>query len=134
VLPQGPSWRQMERWLERVDPKRLLRTPVVGQLLVRAIPGRVAGGWYAGSAAPAARDALTHTANQVLCAGGCYCLASLTQRFARGVTQDDALGAVPSVVAWGDLDRSHGKPNAVTYPKADAIRHFETCGHSPELE
>ncbi len=134
VLPQGPSWRQMRRWMERVDPKRILRTPIVGQTVLGLFPRRVARGWYAGSASPAAREALATTADLALSRGGCFDLASLTQRFEKGADARDDLGSVPSVVAWGDLDRSHGRPADVTFPEASSIVHFATCGHSPELE
>lgn len=134
VLPQGPSWRQMRRWMERVDPKRILRTPIVGQTVLGLFPRRVARGWYAGSASPAAREALAAIADLALSRGGCFDLASLTQRFEKGADPRDDLGSVPSVVAWGDLDRSHGRPADVTFPEASSIVHFDTCGHSPELE
>lgn len=134
VLPQGPSWAQMRRWMARVDPKRVLRTPMLGQAVLGLVPRRVARGWYAGSASPAAREMLAATADLVLSRGGCFHLASLTQRFEKGADTRDDLGSVPSVVAWGDLDRSHGRPADVTYPEARSIVHFETCGHSPELE
>jgi pimeloyl-ACP methyl ester carboxylesterase len=134
VLPQGPSWRQMRRWMERVDPKRILRTPILGQTVLGLFPRRVARGWYAGSASPAAREPLAAIADLALSRGGCFHLASLTQRFDEGADTRDDLGSVPSVVAWGDLDRSHGRPADVTYPRASSIVHFDTCGHSPELE
>jgi len=134
VLPQGPSWKQMRRWMERVDPKRVLRTPMLGQAVLGLFPRRVARGWYAGSASPAAREGLAATADLALSRGGGFHLASLTQRFEKGADERDDLGSVPSVVAWGDLDRSHGRPADLTYPEARSIVHFETCGHSPELE
>ncbi|WP_405234490.1 alpha/beta fold hydrolase [Lentisalinibacter salinarum] len=134
VLPQGTSWAQMHRWIERVDPLRVLRTPLLGQLMLRVMPRRVSAGWYAGSSGPAARQRLQSIADDVLKRGGCFCLASLMQNFERGADHGDTFDSVPSVVVWGDLDRSHGPPGSVSFPAADVIEHFPETGHSPELE
>jgi pimeloyl-ACP methyl ester carboxylesterase len=134
VLPQGPSWQQMHVWMDRVDPRRVLRTPILGQALLRMMPRRVARGWYAGSAGPDARDALAAIAESTLGRGGCFCLASITQYFQSGAAQLDDLGEVPTAVAWGDLDRSHGLPDTVSFPRVGCVEHFPHCGHSPELE
>lgn len=134
VLPQGPSWAQMRRWINRVDPKRILRTPGLGQLMLRMMPSRVSRGWYAGSAGPLAREWLAAIADSGLSHGGCFCLASITQYFELDAEQSDTLGAAPSAVVWGDLDRSHGRPGSVEFPDAQLVKHFQQCGHSPELE
>ncbi len=134
VLPQAPSWAQMSLWLDRVDGRRVLRTPALGQLLVRAMPRRVARGWYAGSASADAKAALADIAEEALQAGGYFCLASLMQNFTTNADRRDDLGDVPSVIAWGDQDRSHGRPSRVTFAEANTVMHFEACGHSPELE
>jgi pimeloyl-ACP methyl ester carboxylesterase len=125
VTVQTPSWMDMARWAERVDRKRILRRPVLGQLVVRLRREALARLWYrtsAGDAEQAAR--LTGPAVEVLRRGGSFCLASLMQGMER---EPFTGGNTPRKVIWGDRDRSH---RGVQLPHAVHL----DCGHSPELE
>lgn len=132
VLVQTPAWSDMVRWTERVDRQRLLRMPVVGQVLVRAQRKQLARRWYRASAGDAARAArLSDPAIDVLHAGGCFCLASLIQGLVREPFA--ATSATPAMLIWGSRDRSHrdSKPDGAW--TGAAVRSL-LAGHSPELE
>jgi pimeloyl-ACP methyl ester carboxylesterase len=133
VLVQTPSWADMRAWAERVDRRRMLRRPVVGQVLVRTRRQALARLWYRSSAGDAERaQRLTVPAVDVLRAGGCFCLASLFQ----GIEREPfaANDCAPHMLLWGPRDRTHRKVDpAEAWPGA-AVRRLETCGHSPELE
>ncbi len=132
VLVQTPSAADMESWTKRVDRQHLLRTPVIGQLLVRSQREALARLWYrtsAGDASAAAR--LTEPAIDVLRGGGCFCLASLIQGLMK--QPFTAATGTPVTLLWGSRDRSHrrSKPEGA-WP--GATLHRLDTGHSPELE
>lgn len=132
VLVQTPTWADMTRWTNRVDRQHVLRTPVLGQLAVRARREALARLWYRSSAGDAEHAArLTGPAVDVLHAGGCFCLASLIQ----GLSKEPfaAMHATPVALVWGSRDRSHrdSKPEGA-WPSA-TLKTVST-GHSPELE
>lgn len=133
VLVQTPSWSDMAKWAERVDRRRMLRRPVVGQVLVRTRRFSLAKLWYRSSAGDAERaQRLTVPAVDVLRAGGCFCLASLMQ----GLEREPFAGCdcAPRMLVWGPRDRTHKRVDpAQAWPGA-AVRQLDGCGHSPELE
>ena len=137
VLAQTPSMDAMQQWVHRVIPKPL-RTPVIGQLLVRSRVRKTAAGWF-DVAVPRGMDPAPYKnpTDAALCNGGCFCLAGVVQglvesdvRLLEGVT-------TPVTLAWGDADRSHRHtaPDALLslVPHAQLHR-FEGCGHFPNLE
>ncbi|MGD8608691.1 MAG: alpha/beta hydrolase [Myxococcales bacterium] len=135
VMPQTPSWSDMERWADQVDPKRLLRTPVVGQLLLALRRRDVAATWYRMSTSDKRfRQPFIDAANEAFDFGACFCLASLMQGYARGPAPASGGIAAPSAVIWGARDRTHrlSDPNQ-SVPGAHVVTMPE-CGHSPELE
>jgi pimeloyl-ACP methyl ester carboxylesterase len=132
VLVQTPKWGDMIRWVDRADRHRILRTPVVGQLFVRARREQIARLWYRASAGDREHAArLAGPAVDVLAGGGCFCLASLMQ----GLVKEpfSAASATPLMLLWGSRDRSHrdAKPEGA-WP--GATFHRLDTGHSPELE
>jgi len=132
VLPQTPSWSSFDAWAERVDRRRLVRTPFVGQLLLAARRRSVAASWYRASAAAAHRAPFTARAHEALAFGGCFALASLMQAMSH--EQPAPPGALPPLtVLWGTQDRSHRGSAPYGDTKHPVIT-FADRGHSPELE
>ena len=135
VMPQTPSWGDMQRWADSVDPKRLLRTPVLGQLMLALRRRDVAATWYRMSTSDRRfRAPFIEAANEAFAFGGCFCLASLMQGYARGPAPESADLSLPSAVVWGERDRTHRHSDPTqSLPGAEVITMPE-CGHSPELE
>jgi len=133
VLPQTVSWDDFERWANKVDPKRWLRTCGVGQLLVAVRRRQIARAWYRASVGHKdARAALIATSGRNFDDGGCFCLASLMQ----GLTPelDDSPTPVPTAVVWGAKDRTHAKSDPSRSVLGAEVVRFDDSGHSPDLE
>jgi pimeloyl-ACP methyl ester carboxylesterase len=135
IMPQTPSWSDMQRWADTVDPKRLLRTPVLGQLMLALRRSDVAATWYRMSTSDKRfRTPFIQAANEAFAFGGCFCLASLMQGYARGPAPPPAELPVPAAVVWGPRDRTHRSSDPTnSLPGAEVIT-MADCGHSPELE
>jgi pimeloyl-ACP methyl ester carboxylesterase len=129
VTPQTPSWRELVRWNDRVDPRRLIRTPIVGQAVVAINRRGITRAWYrASTGSTGLRTSFIRAAEEAYSFGGCYCLASLMQGYRHGPAPDETALPVRTAVVWGTRDRTHPALTAI----AEVVR-FE-CGHSPELE
>jgi pimeloyl-ACP methyl ester carboxylesterase len=135
VMPQTSSWSDLVRWADVVDARRLLRTPVVGQAVVRVRRRKFASAWYRASTGHRRfRAPFTAAADEAFDFGGCFCLASLMQGLERTVAPQPEPVPVPAAVIWGAQDRTHRHSQPQTaLPGAEVVR-FDACGHSPELE
>ena len=136
VLMQTPDREGMLSWVERMDPKGLLRVPLLGQLVVRFSARRIARSWLKYATAKGFDSTkLVHASEHALAQGGGYPLASMLQLWPVG-TKDANLG-VPALAIWGKQDRSHREtPSTSTHkhvPGAE-IMEFIDCGHFTELE
>lgn len=105
VLPQVPTATGLRRWADRVDPNGLLRTPFVGQLVVRLRQRDIASRWYAASGG---ERSLGSGARDAFDFGGCWCLASLLQRFS---PVEDSRSPVTSGSRGGTLGRRGPNPS-----------------------
>ena len=137
LLCQTPALDSMSNWVQRVIPWPV-RTPVIGQVLVRATRRRVAHGWYAAALPDQDRRAPFRTvADTALAQGGCFCLAGVVQGLMRARQQDLEGVRQPVTLLWGDADKSHRHTRAESLtalvPQAQ-IQHFPGCGHFPDLE
>ncbi|MFN9731086.1 MAG: alpha/beta fold hydrolase [Pseudomonadota bacterium] len=138
VLPQMPDWAGAQAWLEGRDPRRVLRRPLLGQLLLHALRRHRVGAWYATALGPGAERAPWVEATlRHFDEGGAFPLASAFQDFladSQGLLQPVAL---PTLLPWGDADPSHRRTDfaraALLAPQARLAR-FDGCGHFPELE
>ncbi len=137
VLSQTPSMQAMHRWTDRVVP-RLLKLPLLGQVVSRLFRQKMAASWYR-IALPKSTDAtpFQQTSHQALRCGACFSLAGVVQGLLRE-SVDATLGThAPCTVLWGAKDRSHSvtDPQAVLrdVPQAEVIV-FDDCGHFPDLE
>ena len=136
VMMQTPDLEGLRAWRSRMDPKHLLRTPFIGQLVVRSRASRLARFWikYA-SGKDYAHETLEAHCLRTLQSGGSYPLATMLQLWNNGPS-DDPLH-VPGIVVWGRQDRSHR-----TTPTESTMKHlpdaavfeFSDCGHFVELE
>lgn len=133
ALSQTPCWADMAAWLDRVDPRGLLRVPILGQLATRARRDQLVGGWYRASAGGPTQSAmLTRHAQACLHAGGAFCLASLVQGFFD--TGPPPPVSHPVWLAWGDRDRTHRYSEPERSVTGSTVTRFGHTGHSPELE
>lgn len=135
ITPQTSSWRDLQVWADTVDPKRLLRTPILGQLLLATRRAKIIEGWYGASTGERSHRApFIKAAQEALKPRGCFCLATLMQGYERSAVTPPSALPMPHAVAWGPRDRTHKRSDpAAAYPGATLVR-FEQCGHSPELE
>lgn len=137
LLCQTPSMDAMRAWTQKNVPKPL-QVPVVGQLLMRGARRRFAKVWY-DIALPddTHRPAFNRLADHALSHGGCFCLAGVVQGLSGA--RDSELEGVkqPTLLVWGDRDRSHRRTRAESLqdllPQA-RVEHFADCGHFPDLE
>lgn len=137
LLCQTPGLQAMRAWTRRNVPTAI-RTPVLGQVLMRAQRRKFAHTWY-GIAMPdkPQRAEFRAVADHALTGGGCFCLAGIVQGLSN--MQEGELSGVktPATLLWGDSDRSHKHTRAESLlellPQAD-VRHLSGCGHFPDLE
>jgi len=136
VLMQTPDKAGMLSWVTRMDPKGLLRIPILGQLLSRITARRMAKFWLSYATAKEFDSAsLVSSTDRVLAQGGGFPLATMLQLWSTG-TKDANLN-VPSLIIWGKQDRSHKQTASTStckhLPNAEIIE-FSDCGHFTELE
>jgi pimeloyl-ACP methyl ester carboxylesterase len=135
VTPQTPSWSDLMAWANLVDPRRFVRTPVIGQVLMAVSRRRIARGWYHASTGDMRfREPFTRSANEAFAHGGCFCLASLMQGYERSPAPVAAALPVKTAVVYGARDRTHKRSHFdASTPGAEVVR-FDACGHCPDLE
>lgn len=137
VLVQTPSLAAMRAWTDRRVPLAV-RTPVLGQALVRARRRFIANRWYGVALPqPEARAPYRAIADQALCQGGCYCLAGVVQGLLKGRDHELAGVRQPVTLLWGDADATHTQTDPASLhelvPQA-SIHRFAGCGHYADLE
>lgn len=136
ILMQTPDKQGMLSWVGRMDPKGLLRVPILGQLIIKFTARRTSKFWLKfATAKEFDSTGLVQSSDLVLANGGGYPLASMLQLWTNG-TKDANLD-IPSLVIWGKQDRSHRQTLATSthkhVPNAELIE-FSDCGHFTELE
>ncbi len=135
VMPQTPGWGDLGLWAQGVDPRRLLRTPVVGQAVVATRRRSITRGWYGASTSDRKfRAPFTAAAAEAFDVGGCFCLASLMQGLERSAGVTSAPVSMPSAIVWGSKDRTHRRSDPTRSLEGAELVRFDECGHSPDLE
>ena len=136
VLMQTPDKEGMLSWVKGVDPKGFLRTPLLGQLIVRSSARKIAKFWI-NYATPKDFDAtqLTDSSDRVLAHGGGYPLASMLQLWSEDTQNSNLI--LPALVIWGKQDRSHkctASTSTFEHVRNSELVEFPDCGHFSELE
>lgn len=137
LLCQTPGISAMPAWTLRNVP-RPIRTPLVGQILMRGARRKFAHTWY-GMAMPEKpqRNEFRSIADHALTHGGCFCLAGVVQGLSHATAAQLTGVKQPTTLLWGDADRSHKHTRAESLlellPHAQ-VRHLPDCGHFPDLE
>lgn len=138
VFLQTPSWPDGQRWLERRDPKSILRTPWIGQSLFQLFATRRIEAWFRYALADATRAGDFATiARSALDRGACFCLASLFQQFLAPEQVLPNKIAQPAIAIAGTADRSHKGTDwslAASLGQNVEVLRFEHSGHFPDLE
>ncbi|HEX4918332.1 MAG TPA: alpha/beta hydrolase [Limnobacter sp.] len=137
ILMQAPSLQEMRAWTDRMDPKKLLRTPYLGQLLMRIKAKGLARFWmHYASGSKQAGSKLAAEVSRGMDAGASYPLASMLQSWYRSGPADGSL-EIPTLSIWGRRDRSHAEtPCGCTAAHSSDMVHLEmhNTGHFSELE
>lgn len=137
VLPQAPGWHQTQHWLDRIDSRRVLRTPGLGQLVNRVFRDRIVRIWYRNALAdPGLAGSYTAKALSALHEGARFPLATAFQRIRMDDLPTEKLHQ-PALVVWGERDRSHRHSDPAgmdDHVEGTDIRRFPASGHFPELE
>ena len=138
VLVQAPSWSEEVKWKHGRDRQGILSKPVIGQLALQALKRKQAPQWF--DAAVGNREKLSEfveTTDVAFSHGACFCLASAFQRYLTDTEQPLSIVNQPSLVIWGEADRTHRKTDKSSTrlycPHAKEVR-FACAGHFPELE
>ncbi|MBC7893035.1 MAG: alpha/beta hydrolase [Sphingobacteriaceae bacterium] len=139
VIMQGPHWREEVKWAFRIDTKKVVRKPFLGQLAMMVAKRTVSTGWtrYAiGDKAKA--PAFIQPFEEAYRHGGCFCLASFSQGwFIRSAEPTFEHITIPTLVLWGLADRSHApsdKPSVLEYVPQARYEEWAGIGHFTELE
>jgi pimeloyl-ACP methyl ester carboxylesterase len=137
AIVQAAGWEEEKAWIRRIDPKRQMSRPLVGQAICGLSSRRLSDTWYDAALGPGApKEAFKATSREVLGRGGCFCLASLIQAN-RDAEPELAPVAQPSLVLWGARDRTHARTDRRSSlelaPDARYVE-FADSGHSPDLE
>lgn len=137
---QTPDLDGVLAWADRVDPRGLIRSPIVGQMSVRLRRRSIAHGWY--QVATGDREQIAGLEKGALAAfdnGAAYSLASALQ----GISSWDPgevfapLETLPAIAIWGARDRTHRptpRDGLKRYlPRLHTVE-VEEAGHFPDLE
>jgi len=138
VLSQVPSWEQMLKWKVGRDPKGLLGTPVISQLLLQFLKRKRTPNWLKKALGNESLVAsFNHIAQVAYSQGASFNLASAFQQFLKGPNPITGQTLQPTLIVWGDLDKSHCetfKHSSLELASSANVIHIPEAGHFPELE
>lgn len=134
IAIQAPGIEGALAWADRVDPRRTVRRPGLGQALVLATRRRLARTWFRVALADRSRasDFLSIT-DAAYARGATYPLASALQSLTRP-RHPLPRPSQPVLAVWGGRDRTHRTTQRdELYPAAKLVV-LDSAGHFPELE
>jgi len=138
ILSQVPSWEQMLKWKVGRDPKGLLGTPVISQLLLQFLKRKRTPNWLEKALGNESLLApFNHIAQVAYSQGATFNLASAFQQFLKGPNPITGKTLQPTLIVWGDLDKSHCetcKHSSLELATSANVIHIPEAGHFPELE
>ena len=138
VLMQVPSWQEILKWKKLRDPKGILSTPILGQLLLQMLKRKRTPQWLEASLGN--MDLHSHfnqVAQQAFENGASFNLASAFQQFLTGPSPLLKKPTQPTLVIWGELDNSHChtcKSSSSQLVENAQMVSLPESGHFPELE
>lgn len=137
VLVQLPNQHQALKWRNKMDPKGVLQTPVVGQAFLQLLKKKSIRGWYSAALGDQSRlDSFTETSTTAIHQGACFCLASGFQRLLNNMPDWEPVNK-PALIIWGGKDRTHKHTDKhSTHDLVTDATYIEMAGsgHFPDLE
>ncbi len=138
IIIQAPSWREELKWKKRRDPKGLISTPFVGQLIFPRMMKSRAPVWYELSMAkgPAVHRFCTCTAH-AFDHGATFALPTMFQNYLVGDAPPFGVPEQATLAIWGEQDASHADTDKASSRKLARSVRLVTLGHVghfPELE
>ena len=138
VLMQVPSWQEILKWKKLRDPKGILGTPILGQILLQILKRKRTPQWFAASLGNMELHShFNDISQQAFKHGASFNLASAFQQFLTGPSPVLKKPKQPTLVIWGELDASHcstcKSSSAQLVEEAHMVNIIE-AGHFPELE
>ncbi|MFN8357567.1 MAG: alpha/beta hydrolase [Spirosomataceae bacterium] len=138
IAIQTPAFKEELIWAKNVDIGGMIKTPIVGQLLLSLKKKAIAQHWYKvaqpkDNFSPFFFDTWLQGSRQ----GSCFCLASAFQTLFNGKPFTIDKLRQSATVIWGKKDWPHRHADLSTLSDffEDATVHFfEESGHFPELE
>jgi len=136
-LIQTTDWGGFQNWVNKCDPKRVLRRPILGQLTLKTLGPKEGLNWLRYATGKAEKVLpLCCCTQQGFEQGMLFSLASILQRYLK---KEKPLGrpTQPITILWGEADRSHSAENIERSrslgDRVDIIKR-PSLGHFPELE
>ena len=138
VAIQAPSWSQEMAWKKRRDPKGIISTPFIGQIVFPSMMRQRAPQWYELSMAdtPAVDHFCTCTAH-AFNDGATFALPTMFQNYMRQETTPFTPPEQPTLAIWGEQDGSHmptDKASSLELARDCDLVRLDHVGHFPELE
>ncbi len=138
IILQAPSWQEELKWRKRRDPKGLISTPFVGQLIFPRMMKPRAPVWYELSMAkgPAVEHFCTCTAH-AFDRGATFALPTMFQNYLVGEKAPFGVPEQATLVIWGEQDASHAdtnKASSKSLARSARVVTLGHVGHFPELE
>jgi pimeloyl-ACP methyl ester carboxylesterase len=142
VLPQVASYGEEKKWAWRMDIKRTISTPIIGQIFLASLRDKISRNWFrAATRSKQKAEELTRISLESHARGGCFCLASALQGmfYQRGNDELPDKISTPALVLWGVADRTHRPTNRKgLLENLDSEKviweEFSEIGHFPDLE
>lgn len=138
VCIQTLCWNDQEQWINKINKKVPLQSPVVGQFAFWFSKEKIAKSWYEKVVPDLnTRSRFIDIATSNFKKGAHYALASTIQALFRSETPKIASTDINSVVIWGNSDKSHKRNSQwsmLRYFSNFEPHEFESSGHFPDLE
>lgn len=139
VLIQTPSWSEALRWKHSRDPKGILGRPVLGQLAMNRAKRTRAPLWFrlALGRETEPYPSYCDCAQDAIRRGAGWALASAFQHYLVDEAPPPPPASQPTLVIWGEMDRSHAptdKHASAQLAQRVEFERYADLGHFPELE
>lgn len=138
VIIQAPSWTEEMSWKRRRDPRGIVSTPFLGQILFPRMMKSRAPAWYelSMSDTPLVEHFCTCTA-AAFADGATFALPTLFQNYLVGEEAPFDAPDAPTLAIWGEQDGSHAetdKESSRSLARSVELVRIGHLGHFPELE